>query len=173
MLHFNEVCVCSVSSVMSDSLWPCGLQPARLRCPWDSPGKNTGVGCHSLLQGILQTQGSNPGLFCPCIGRRVLYHQRHLWSSLVGRGWQLSPQQRNTLISDGKSPGRCWECDHTRGVSLQCVAQEEAKCIRRHNLHYIILQEVPEACAARRLEKAQGLLEGKVSFEVKPLIGSS
>ena len=31
-------------------------------CPWDSPGKNTGVGCHALLQGILPTQGSNPHL---------------------------------------------------------------------------------------------------------------
>ena len=34
---------------------------ARLLCPWNSPGKNTGVGCHVLLQGILLTQGSNPG----------------------------------------------------------------------------------------------------------------
>ena len=31
-------------------------------CPWDSPGKNTGVGCHFLLQGIFPTQGSKPGL---------------------------------------------------------------------------------------------------------------
>ena len=31
----------------------------RLLCPWDSPGKNTRVGCHSLLQGIFLTQGSN------------------------------------------------------------------------------------------------------------------
>ena len=44
------------------SLWPHGLQPARLLCPWDSPGKNTGVGCHFLLQGIVPTQGSNPNL---------------------------------------------------------------------------------------------------------------
>ena len=34
----------------------------RLLCPWDSPGKNTGGGCHALLQGIFPTQGSNPGL---------------------------------------------------------------------------------------------------------------
>ena len=33
-------------------LWPRGLQPARLLCPWDFPGKNTGVGCHFLLQGL-------------------------------------------------------------------------------------------------------------------------
>ena len=37
------------ASVMSDSWQPHGLQPARLPCPCDSPGKNTGVCCHSLL----------------------------------------------------------------------------------------------------------------------------
>ena len=37
------------SSVMSDSLQPHGRQPTRLCCPWDSPGKNAGVGCHCLL----------------------------------------------------------------------------------------------------------------------------
>ena len=44
------VCVCQVASVTSDSSWPHVLQPARLLCPWDSPGKGTGVGCHALLQ---------------------------------------------------------------------------------------------------------------------------
>ena len=41
---------------------PMRQQPTRLPCPSDSPGKNTGVGCHFLLQGIFPTQGSNPGL---------------------------------------------------------------------------------------------------------------
>ena len=50
-------------SVMSDSLQPYGLQPARLLYPWDSPDKNTGVGCHALLQGIL-IRGLNPHLLC-------------------------------------------------------------------------------------------------------------
>ena len=36
---------------MSDSLQPHGLQPTRLLCPWNSPGKNTGMGCHIILQG--------------------------------------------------------------------------------------------------------------------------
>ena len=44
------------------ALQPCGLQPTRLLCPWDSPGKNTGVACHDLLQGIFLTQESNPNL---------------------------------------------------------------------------------------------------------------
>ena len=49
-------------SIVSNSLWPQRLQPPRLRCSWDFPGKNTGVGCHCLLQGIFPTQGSNPSL---------------------------------------------------------------------------------------------------------------
>ena len=52
----------SKCSVMSNSSCPLGLQPARLLCLWDSPGKNTGVGCHFLLQGIFPTQGWNPRL---------------------------------------------------------------------------------------------------------------
>ena len=44
---------CLVASVMSDSLWTHGLQPARLLCPWDFPGKNTEVGCHFLLHPYL------------------------------------------------------------------------------------------------------------------------
>ena len=53
---------CTLSrSVMSDSLQPHGLQPARLLCPLGFSGKITGMGCHALLQGIFPTQGLNPG----------------------------------------------------------------------------------------------------------------
>ena len=41
---------------MSDSLRSYGLYPTRLLCPWDFPGKNTGVGCHALLQGVFPAQ---------------------------------------------------------------------------------------------------------------------
>ena len=63
------ICVCSV---MSDSLQPYELYPTRLLCPWDSPGKNPGVSCHTLLQGIFLTQGSNPISYVSCIGRQIL-----------------------------------------------------------------------------------------------------
>ena len=49
-------------SVVSDSLRPHGLQPARLLGPWDFPGSTTGVGSHLFLQGIFPTQGLNLGL---------------------------------------------------------------------------------------------------------------
>ena len=46
----------------------------QLLCPWDFPGKNTGLGCHFLLQGIFPAQGSNLGLpHC----RQILYHLSH------------------------------------------------------------------------------------------------
>ena len=52
-----------MSSVVSNSLWPHGLQPARLLCPWDSPGKKTGAGCHALFElyrwGFIETIGDN------------------------------------------------------------------------------------------------------------------
>ena len=61
-------------SIVSDSLQPHVLQPARLLCPWHFSGKNTGVGCCFLLQGIFPTQGSNSSLL-HC--RQILYHLSH------------------------------------------------------------------------------------------------
>ena len=61
---------CQVDSVMSNFLQPYGLQPARLLCPGDSPGKSTGVGCHYLLQGIFLIQGMNPLLMSPAFAGR-------------------------------------------------------------------------------------------------------
>ena len=74
------VFLCVSHSVVSNSLWPNGLQPARPLCPWPSPGKITGVGCHFLLQGIFPAQGSNPG-FLHC--RWILYCLIHQGSSPV------------------------------------------------------------------------------------------
>ena len=51
-------------SEVSSCLWPHGLKTTRLLCQWNSPGKNTGTGCHFLFQAIFLTQRSNLGLFC-------------------------------------------------------------------------------------------------------------
>ena len=56
-------------------LWLRGLQPTRLLCPWDFPGKNAGVGCLFLLQGLFLTQGSNPCLLHWQAGSLPLSHQ--------------------------------------------------------------------------------------------------
>ena len=47
--------------------------PTRLLCPWNSPSKNTGVGCHALLQGIVPTQGSNPHFLHLLLCKWILY----------------------------------------------------------------------------------------------------
>ena len=61
---FGVYCLVRAKSPQSCSLQPYRLQPPRLLHPWDSPGKNTGVGCHTLLQGIFLTQELNPHLLC-------------------------------------------------------------------------------------------------------------
>ena len=64
-LSYTHMCMLS-RSVMSDPLRFHGLHPVRLLefCLWNFPGKNTGVGCHFLLQRIFPTKGSNPHLLC-------------------------------------------------------------------------------------------------------------
>ena len=57
-------CLCCALLVMSDSLWPHGLWPTRLLCPWYFPGKKTRVGYHFLLQGNLPNPGIEPGTLC-------------------------------------------------------------------------------------------------------------
>ena len=57
-------CCCSVASVVSDSVRPHRRQPTRLPGPWDSPGKNTGVGCHFLLQSMKVKSESEVAQLC-------------------------------------------------------------------------------------------------------------
>ena len=60
-------CCCCVASVVSDSVRPHRRQPTRLLCPWDSPGKNTGVGCHFLLQCMKVKSESEVAQSCPTL----------------------------------------------------------------------------------------------------------
>ena len=77
----SGVCVWVLSrSVMSDSLWPRGLWPARLLGPWDFPGKNTGAGYHFPFQQIFPTWGSNPLLTSPALAGRFFTISAHLGS---------------------------------------------------------------------------------------------
>ena len=83
------MCSCSV---VSDSLWPHDNSPLGSSVHGDSPGKNTGVGCHALLQGIFPTQGSNPGLpHC----RQLLYCLSHQASPRILE-WVACPFSRGS-----------------------------------------------------------------------------
>ena len=84
-------------TIVSDSLLSHGLHS-----PWNSPGQNTGVGSHSLLQGIFPTQGSNPGLpHC----RRTLYQLSHKGRPPTLNRWQFWHLLRQCLA--------CAALDHT------------------------------------------------------------
>ena len=113
LINFEEPCACSV---MSDSLQPHGLQPARLLCPWDSADKNTGVSCHFLPQGVLSkgsTSRRGPGQQ----GRMLI------------KGWyQKSDRELSLclLVIAGcylrllaKILGPCWLLGHVRWMPRQ------------------------------------------------------
>ena len=78
---------------MSNCLGPLGVLPARLLCLWESPGKNTGMGSHSLLQGIFPTQGSNP---CLPHCRQTLYHLSHQESHYI---YQIKVEETQSIFT--------------------------------------------------------------------------
>ena len=59
------LCCCQVTSVVANSMWPHRRQPTRLPHPWDSLGKNTGMGCHFLLQCMKVKSESEVAQSCP------------------------------------------------------------------------------------------------------------
>ena len=79
-------------SVVSDPQWPHGLQPSRLLCPWDFPGKSTGVGCHCLLR--------DSYYFFPF---PILLPFPHLWFRVLAGFLEHSGYLDNGLIKYNKS----------------------------------------------------------------------
>ena len=95
MLRLGHIfyCCCLVAKWCPTPCDSVDCSPPRLLCPWDFPGKNIGMGCHFLLQGIFPTQGSNPhflpwqntiqpSISCFCSNQS----NRCLFREAVGRG---------------------------------------------------------------------------------------
>ena len=119
--------MCVSYSVVSDSLWPHGLEPTRLLCSWDSPSKNTGVGRHSLLQGISRprdrTQIScNVGRFITVWATRKAHFIGEETNSEC-RSWSqvLFPPHQGEVLLGGPSLFHACEC-FVRG--LWCTVKE-------------------------------------------------
>ena len=66
VLEWGATACCQVASVVSDSVRPHRRQPTELSSPWDFPGKNTGVGCHFLLQ-CMKVKESEVAQSCPTL----------------------------------------------------------------------------------------------------------
>ena len=81
---------------MSDSSRPHGLQPTRLLCPWDFPGKSTGVGCHCLLQlNIVKAIYDKPTANIILNGEKL---KAFLLRSGIRQGCPLSPLLFNIVL---------------------------------------------------------------------------
>ena len=93
----------SLCSVLSKSLWTHGLQPIQSLYPWNFPGRNTGVGCYSLLQGLFPTIDQTWVSCISGIGRQILYHQCHLGSphSSLVQASQVAQIQKNPPANAG------------------------------------------------------------------------
>ena len=95
-------CCCLVAKLCLTVCDPQGQEPTRFLCPWDFPGKNTGVSCQFLLQGIFSTQGLNPGfLQVSCTDRRILY-------------WWATEER----VTEGKKWGSIFTCHPCSGQGL-------------------------------------------------------
>ena len=107
-------------SAVSNFLWPHGLQPPRLLCPWNSPGKNTGVGCHFLLQRTF-LPGMNPTCPALAVGFLLLSHLGRPKLDYSGDKTSLFKMYVALFIrqSDAlKCPQKC-HCTYILGGSLQ------------------------------------------------------
>ena len=74
-------------------------------CPWDFPGKNTGMGCHFFLQGIFPTQGWNSCLLLPS------FRSPPDVLTTGDSTWTCRKEVRTTLINNNDGPGLCLEAD--------------------------------------------------------------
>ena len=110
---------------MSDSLATPWTVATRLLCPWDFPGKTTGLGCHSLLWGIFLTQGSNPPFLLWQPDSLPVSHKRSPWESylILNTPWEgkRRGQQRmrwlgNITDSMDMNLSNLWEIVVDRGA---------------------------------------------------------
>ena len=138
---------------MSSSLWPCGLQPARLLCRWDSPGKNTGAGCHVLLQGIFPSQGCNP----------------HLLYLLRGQAGPLPlvPPGKHVLLEffiiliQGTVPFNRWTVPITGFLPFSSIPVNQwscSVCVRLFATPWAVAYQAPASMEFSRQEDRRGLL---------------
>ena len=129
------------ATATAKSLQPCPTlrphrwQPTRLPRPWESPGKNTGVGCHFLLQGIFPTQGSYLDLLhCMWILYHLTTRKAHLWW-LLGLIWIVTKFSWLSLLYTGNKHVIKLACFALVDLLLQVVS-----ALRKIIFHTLQLQ---------------------------------
>ena len=112
---------------MSNSVWPHRRQPTRLPHPWDSPGKNTGVGCHFLLQCMKVKSESEVAQSCPTLSDPVdcslpgsavhgIFQARVLEWGAIAFCWKPLNQRLEPLGYTAMWGRVCWEMNFIPGT---------------------------------------------------------
>ena len=122
MWDYGLPCMCAQSAV-SSSLWTQGQQPTKLCCPCRFPGKNTGVGCHSLLQGIFLTQGLTKSPASP---------------AMAGEFFTVEPPGNPMALCTHYNKYSCYFCFvRIHFYHVQHISKSGFLCL---NLHFVIYQ---------------------------------
>ena len=121
---------------MSDSLGPHGLQPTRLLCPWDSPDKDTGVDCHSLLQGSSQLRGWTR-VSCIAGGFFTIWVTREAHISTVKKGLYINQIHEKFWVKEKRQEeidsnvwSNCW-----LDIQLFQSKFKQKRTVVAYNLH--------------------------------------
>ena len=122
---------------MSDSVRPHRRQPTRLPHPWDSPGKNTGVGCHFLLQCMKGKRESEVGQSCPTPSDPMDCGPPGF---CVHGIFQARVLERGAIALSGNNPG--WGTVRSRNHSSPCFVPSE-----RSMWHLIVPPLLPQDLA--------------------------
>ena len=159
---------------MSDSVWPYGPQPARSLCPWDSPGENTGVGHHTLLQGIFPTWGLNLQLFCLLHRQTFFFFFFFFITSTIWEA-QVHPKLQSTkwshsVVSDSVIP---WTVAHQAPPPMEFSRQEYWSVLSLPSPGDLPNPGIEHRSSALRVEALPSEPPGKQKYildGVKPLV---
>ena len=132
---FLKTCCCLVAMLCQTLLQLLALSPIRPCCPWDFPGKKTGVGCHFLLQWTFPTRDQT----CVyCIGRQIIYHWA-MWEAFLRLVLCLVAQACPTLQPHGLQPARLFcpwgfsEQEYWRGLPSPPLLRLRRAQFLQHN----------------------------------------
>ena len=160
-------CCCWVTSVVSDSVWPHRRQPTRLPGPWDSPSKNTGVGCHFLLQCMKVKSESEVAQSCPTLSNPMdcrlpgssihgIFRARVLeWGAIafselaLGPEWTIKKQiASGKLLYNTRSPAQCSVMTYRMGRRLK----REGIYVYLWLIHIVLWQKPTQHCKAINIQ---------------------
>ena len=118
--------------VVSNSLWPHGRKPTRLPCPWDSPDKNTGVGCHPFSRGASLPRDQTQVSCVSCVAARFFT----CWAIREAHLYPLQNRLKATLPVDPNAWERFWILD-----SDMCSKSQGPQ-----NRHFYYFLRCPQPC---------------------------